>query len=262
MAEAYVAEAWMQELRQINRWWPLSEAAVVKNPSNAFALTEHSNDMFQVGRLQEGVTLARRAVQADPLAPWVRDALIVALANAGEIEAAKDELRDAERLWPGSSNIAGVRFSLASKYGDAREALSLLQSGKVSRQSLSPATESFLEARIDPAPGKVDLAIEEARAVSKRWFGHYIETLAEFGRKEELIKALADYDPGLNPGPAYVFRPKYSIARDDIRFMRIAKDWGQFAYWRKTGNWPDFCFEPGLPYDCKIEATKLMRAAS
>src|SRR4029453_15122517 len=92
MAEAYVAEAWMQDLRQVNRWMPLSEAAVSKNPFNPFALTEHANDMLQVGRLQQGVTDARRAVQADPLSPWVHDALIVALATAGEIEASKNAL--------------------------------------------------------------------------------------------------------------------------------------------------------------------------
>jgi hypothetical protein len=28
-------------------------------------------------------------------------------------------------------------------------------------------------------------------------------------------------------------------------------------YWRASGKWPDFCFEPDLPYDCKAEAAKL-----
>lgn len=262
MAEAYVAEAWMQELRQINRWMPLSAAAVNKNPSNAFALTEHANDMFQVGRLQQGVTFARRAVQLDPLAPWVRDALITALANAGEIEAAKDALKNAERLWPDTKNIIKLRFSLMAKFGNPGEARELLRSGRVSLQSLSPAMGSFLDARIDPTPAKVDRAIGEARAVSKRWFSHYLDTLAEFGRKEELIEALSDYDPGLEPGPAQVFRPSYAAVRNDVRFMKIVQSWGQFDYWRKSGNWPDFCFEPNLPYDCKAEAAKLTRAAS
>jgi adenylate cyclase len=256
MAEAYVAEAWMQELRQINRWMPLSQAAVEKNPLNPFALTEHANDMFQVGRLQEGVTLARRAVQADPLAPWVRDALITALANAGEIEAAKDALKEAERLWPGASNTTNLRFTLMATFGDAREALELLRSGKVSRQFVSPAMESFLEAKNDPTSANVDRAVREARAISKRWRIEYLNTLAEFKRKEELIRALSDFDPGLNPGPAEVFRPAYAFVRNDARFIQVVKGWGQFDYWIKSGNWPDFCFEPGLPYDCKVEAAK------
>ena len=31
---------------------------------------------------------------------------------------------------------------------------------------------------------------------------------------------------------------------------------GLVDYWRATGKWPDFCAEPGQPYDCKAEAAK------
>jgi hypothetical protein len=34
---------------------------------------------------------------------------------------------------------------------------------------------------------------------------------------------------------------------------------GLVDYWRASGHWPDFCSEPGLPYDCKAEATKLAK---
>lgn len=261
MAEAYVAEAWMQPLRQFNRWMPMSVAAVEKNPNNVFALTEHANDMFQVGRLQQGVAYARKAVQLDPLSPWVRDSLIVALFNAGEIEAAKTSLEEAERLWPGASNIVALRFYLMSDYDDPREALAMLKAGKISRQHMSPATESYLQARIDPSPAKIERALDEARAVSKNWFADYFDTLAQFGRKEELIKALYEYDPGVNVGPASVFRSKFAFIRNDVRFMAIMNRWGQLDYWRKSGEWPDFCFDPQLPYDCKVEAAKLERTA-
>ncbi len=236
----------------------LAEEAVRKNPSNVWALTGQANDMYQVGRVQQGVTYARRAIQADPLSPEVRVAFIAALANAGEIEAAKEALEEAERLWPGASNLIAIRFSLMAQFDDPREALSLLRSGAVSRQYLSPAIESFLEARIDPSQVNVDRAVKEARSGSRRWLVHYLETLAEFGRKEELIKALFAYDPGVSIGPANVFRPKYGFIQDDVRFMAIMHHWrSQLAYWRQSGNWPDFCFRPDLPYDCKAEAAKL-----
>lgn len=260
MAEAYIAESWMQPIWQINRWMPISEEAVRKNPFNAFALAEHSNDMFWVGRLQQGVAYARSAVEADPLSPWVRDALVIALTNAGEAKAANQALDDAERLWPGASNLIKVRFYLTARYGDPRQALGMLQSGKVSRENLSPAMESFLKARIDPSPAKVDLAVSEARDTAKRWYIHYVEALGEFRRKEELIKTLSEHDPGKALGPAHVFQPRYGFLQNDIRFMAIMNKWGsQLDYWRKSGNWPDFCFRPDLPYDCKVEADKLPR---
>jgi len=37
---------------------------------------------------------------------------------------------------------------------------------------------------------------------------------------------------------------------------------GLVDYWRTSGHWPDFCFEPGLPYDCKAEAAKLALTAT
>lgn len=259
MAEAFVAESWLYDTGQINKWMALAAEAVSKNPTNVWALTEQANDMYQVGRLQQGVAYARRAVQADPLSPDVRVALIIALANAGEIEAAKEALNKAERLWPGASNINSARFFLMATFDDPRQALRLLRSGVVSRQKMTPAIESLLEARIDPSPAKVDRAVEEARAVSERWFEHYAETLAEFGRKEELIKALFEHDPGTEIGPAQVFRPKFRFVQNDARFMAIMTRWGsQLDYWRTSGHWPDFCFRPDLPYDCKAEAAKLV----
>jgi hypothetical protein len=35
---------------------------------------------------------------------------------------------------------------------------------------------------------------------------------------------------------------------------------GLVRYWTESGKWPDFCFEPDLPYDCKAEAAKLRAA--
>jgi hypothetical protein len=39
--------------------------------------------------------------------------------------------------------------------------------------------------------------------------------------------------------------------------MRLAARLGLVDYWRSSGHWPDFCADPGLPYDCKAEAARL-----
>lgn len=258
MAEAYNAEAWMHDFRDVKGWLPLVEEAVEKNPYNADLISDHSYDMFLVGRRRQGLLYARRAAQADPLSPGGRCVLIYALARVGEIEAAKDALNEAERLWPGATNLVECRFYAMAKYGDAAAALELLRTGKVRRSLVNPAMQSFLEARIDPSPAKVERAVQEARDVSRKWVSDYIDTLAEFRRKEELIKALSEYDSNSFLETAQVFDARYGFLRNDIRFMGIMKRWGsQLDYWRISGNWPDFCFEPGLPYDCKAEAARL-----
>jgi hypothetical protein len=54
-----------------------------------------------------------------------------------------------------------------------------------------------------------------------------------------------------------LFRPTLNRLREKPRFLQIAKLYGLLDYWRTSGNWPDFCSEPDLPYDCKVEAAKL-----
>ena len=51
--------------------------------------------------------------------------------------------------------------------------------------------------------------------------------------------------------PAIPFYPTTEAMRRDRRFMPLAAKLGLVAYWRATGKWPDFCAEPGLPYDCR-----------
>ena len=49
--------------------------------------------------------------------------------------------------------------------------------------------------------------------------------------------------------------------RRDPRFMPLVQRLGLVDYWRSSGHWPDFCSEPGLPYDCKAVAAKLTASA-
>ena len=39
--------------------------------------------------------------------------------------------------------------------------------------------------------------------------------------------------------------------------MPLAARFGLVDYWRTTGVWPDYCRDPDLPYDCKVDAAKL-----
>ena len=54
-----------------------------------------------------------------------------------------------------------------------------------------------------------------------------------------------------------LFAPAAAPMRRDPRFLPLMKKLGLLDYWRSSGHWPDFCAEPGLPYDCKAEAARL-----
>jgi len=55
--------------------------------------------------------------------------------------------------------------------------------------------------------------------------------------------------------------PSFRSARHDPAVMELFDATGQLDYWLQTGNWPDFCADPDLPYDC-AEAAQVYRQNS
>lgn len=259
MAEPDLVECWLQTPRPIRGWMLLAEEAVAKDPDHPDALMNRATGLIHVGRVQEAVRDARRAVRANPLYPAAREALINILADAGETEAAWTELGQAERLWPGASNLLQHRYQLEYRYGDPKKAMGILQSGQLGFTPTSAQT-SFLEARIDPSAPRVEDAIDHARAEFQKSgdLAQYVQTLAQFSREKEIVKVLLSVDPRIEPGLIYaLFRPAFRNLRHDSRFMAIAKRFELIPYWHDTGKWPDFCSELDLPYDCREEAARL-----
>jgi hypothetical protein len=83
--------------------------------------------------------------------------------------------------------------------------------------------------------------------------------LAAFEKNDQLFTLLMGLSKK-QPDPlltAVMFRPVMKLFRQDPRFMQVAKHLGLVDYWQSGGKWPDFCFEPGLPYECRAEAAKL-----
>src|SRR4029079_16614279 len=86
-----------------------------------------------------------------------------------------------------------------------------------------------------------------------------VQTLGQFGRKDDVLNILLHYngdpvDKGL--AAEVLFRPALRDVWRDPRSMAAAANLGLLHYWKATENWPDFCTDPTLPYDCKKEAAK------
>jgi len=260
MPEAYIGEADLTaETQHYVAAMPFLDLAAEKNPDSPSALGARSDGLLQVGRMKEAVTDARRAVQIRAFSPRAQEAYISALTYAGQIDAAQQELSKAESLFPGASNFAEARYRVNLRYGSPQEALKQLRQGQL--QSF-PGHEQFLKARIDPSPANVADALNATR---KRLDGtsltiaDYIQTLAAFGRTDDLINFLLTLRQGQRVGrfSGVLFRPAFRDFWHDPRSMAVAARFGLVDYWRSSGHWPDFCSWPDLPYDCKKEAAKL-----
>lgn len=77
-------------------------------------------------------------------------------------------------------------------------------------------------------------------------------------REGDVDGAFALLQGALPGSPLFLYYPEMRAVRADPRFWTLAKRIGLVDYWRKSGRWPDFCAEPGLPYDCKAAAQAVM----
>ena len=236
----------------------LLERAVKRNPDSAEALSAHSAGLRSVGRMNDSIELAKRAVDLDPLSPNMRDALITALSYAGRSEQAVEELRKAEQLWPGASSVTAASYRHHLRNGDPNVAIRIHRLGAYG----GPHRDAFLRARLDPTPQNIEAALSRPLVWIRRYpeaIGELAQVYGAFGMEEELIPHLLNWDHPELVGQIseIIFRPALRDLNHDPRMMAIARRLGLLEYWRSSGAWPDFCFDPDLPYDCKAEAAKL-----
>jgi tetratricopeptide (TPR) repeat protein len=258
--ELYVAKAAVLSPADFVGIFRLYDEGVKRHPDNAALFRSLSSKYVFVGRMNDSVNAGAHAVQLDPLSPATQTGLAWAYANAGNAEAAFAELRKAERLWPGSASIIFTRYALDLRYGDPKEALSLLQEPSL-QGPLQAEQAAFLHAKMDPTTQNIDRAIatdEEIYHEYPEFTGQIVQTLAQFRRKDQIIDILTHYKGGEQSGFAaeVLFRPALRDVWRDPRSMAAAAHLGLLHYWKVSGNWPDFCSDPTLPYDCRKEADK------
>lgn len=260
MPEAYLAELSLLPNDAYAPALAILDQALRENPASSILLGSRSGLLLSVGRNNEAVTDAKRAAELDPASPVTRNFYIYALANSGRIEAAFDELKMAERFWPGSSDLARTKYVLNSRYGDPAVALSYVDSSAY--EGDAQGARVYLQARIDPTPANIDRAIEVTRAGFRdqpQPAASMMQILGMFGRQKELLDLVLSIPPSqFGPIQDILFRPTMRILWLDPRSLVLAKRLGLLQYWSSSGKWPDFCSQPNFPYDCKKEAARLL----
>jgi DNA-binding winged helix-turn-helix (wHTH) protein len=242
------------------------ERGIAAVPDFAALHDYRAAELLNVGRLGDAVASARLAVTLDPLAPAQRQTLIRALGSAGEVGAARAEVNRLSRMWPDSFYARLARQTFEARYGDPRRALQSLDdidNGRLRSPGASPYMRLFLEARISRSPAAVD-AMARAFAAALRshpdWVWYVLQSFGEFGLVDESYRQVVEPET-LGPlqwASETLFRPQMRAFRRDTRFMPLANRLGLVRYWHSSGQWPDFCAEPELPYNCRAEARRLL----
>ena len=259
MPELRLAELELLPLTDFAGRLRLVDALRETHPDDMYVLGARAEQLMLVGRNNEAVVDAERTARLDPLAAYSRSEYIRALAFSGRLSRAFEELRAFQPFTSVAMNLTDTTFRLSMRYGDPQPALEILR-----RFGTSKAHEAFLLARLKPTQENIERAIALARVVAteRGFFATPSEVLVAFGRDDEAFQMLMRVPPDRVDQFLLqtLFRPTLKDLREKPRFLRVAQHFGLLDYWRSSGKWPDFCNEPGLPYDCKKEATGLAAA--
>jgi tetratricopeptide (TPR) repeat protein len=239
------------------------DEGIEKHPNNAFLYRLRGERYSYVGRWDDALGDTGHAVELDPLSPATQQAYATELAYSGNTGPAYEQLRKIEQLWPNALTVAMARYRMDLRFGDPREAQALYKKYAL-QTAQNPAQGLFIEARIDPTPEKIEAALEAERQQNRQFppfISSVIQALGHFGRKDEAIDLLVNYPGGkwaewIGYNAEVLFRPMMKDVWRDPRSMAGAAHVGLLHYWRASAKWPDFCFQPNLPYDCKKEAAK------
>ena len=254
----YVAEAALLPSNRFRERMRILERGLAAHPDDGMVEATLGDWLMRVGRQNDAIDHAQRAAELDPASPAARMRYIWTLAHSGKPGAA-NELTKAERGWPGATNIELARFSYEMRYGDPRTALKIIEEG--SSRLGSEAAVAFLQARLNPTKANIDRAVAAQVQIHRQnpsYVSGLVVTLATFGRNKEAIDVLLAYKrpeaAGFNSEGW--FRSATRGMRRDPRFIQAMASVGLLSYWMRSGKWPDFCFDPELPYECKKEAMK------
>jgi tetratricopeptide (TPR) repeat protein len=262
-------EAWVARASLTNdvRDWRRREFAFAHasevEPDNPQAYSFRTTLLDQLGRTREALVTARRGFMLDPLSAPKAARVIFQLAFDGDYAEARTQLESAHRMWPHAYILRFTRFNLIAWFGDPAEARRLLADPE-SRPKISPTELEFIrrliETRAGAAPASGLASFIRAHQGRDLANVNVIEGLAVADRADEALDFAARNADRLEEDTDALFRTPWTmrlVARP--RFMPVAARLGLAQAWLASGKWPDFCSEPGLPYDCKAEAAKALR---
>ena len=220
--------------------------------------------------MRDAVTFAQRAAAGDMVYDWGIFSSAIACLGGGPPDQAIQDIEHDRKLVPESlfaQDIHVFCLSSAGRWEDARKTLLGLPQPTLETPFRGPALQAALVAASTRKPEELKKAREELLAEVKRapmTFPEAIGWLSTLGFVDDAVALMHYWDPnpaGLQPN-VWMFGPLTNNLRRDPRFMEVAARIKLVNYWQTSGHWPDYCSEPGLPYDCKAEAAKVLAAAT
>lgn len=242
-ADALFAMGFTLDERQYaeqEKWW----RAAVDADVDGWGPGRYANFLATVGRITEAVDMELRALQARRGLATRTAGLI---ASTGNLDLAHQIYDLARPLDP--DEIAGAEVETAVRYDTIDNAERLLK-GR-SNVGDQRCLEIVLEARRGKSVDRVEL--HDACGTSGESSARYLAMAGDVDGAYTAIERMlnASHSSGMVPR---LFWPEMRSFVRDRRFWPLAARLKLVDYWLDTDQWPDFCGEPDLPFDCRTQA--------
>mgnify|MGYP002623612055 CR=1 FL=1 len=265
LGEAYLA----LERIETRRNWEARETALrhgsERDEGNAAIAARHALLLAETGHMAEALGAAQRSAELNPLAVSAKHESASLMLLTGDVESAHAIADEVERTSPSDPEAWLLRLRVTFWGGRYDDALALIEardslvqsvrarqcwrrSGEAMRSDGGARTQTQRIAQIVDCARSGDLPAQ-----------HALMVLAALDATDDaFVLARELFVDQRGGGHQVLFAPQTRAMRRDPRFMPLMQDLGLLRHWRLSGQWPDFCREPGLPYRCDAEARRLL----
>lgn len=256
-----------QTIPGLERWFERN-AVVMKglalDPDNGEINAAHTDDLMQIGRLQDALGFIQHSFAVDHFLPGKVVELADVDADLGDMDGATALLHRGQMMWPHHPWFDALAYKLAFYWGRPEDSLRLLNERRVHGFRLGEkADRAFLAWRAAPSPATRTAAMRAigAEIAQKGPSAESVQLLAALGQLDAAYR-VADRLPRFTNAGGSWYRNYLAPFRADPRFMTLAARLGLAEIWQRSGLWPDFCTDSRLHYDCKKAAGRILSARS
>lgn len=240
--------------------------AVDAAPKDANAVLRMGLLLNEMGRTKEAAEMFKRAFDLDPISTNTANAYVTSLLLAGRISEADAIVeQDTRGLFINPFNVWSCKYSMFLSRGDFARAKRWAEDWRPNTSETPEHYERVRElyakvadvlSKSDPQAAQIirDELLEAVRTGTFRYFLAF-RLLAAAGYDEPATDlALDRIRSGDRWFRSVLFEPGLEGFRRNPRILDIFEENGLLDYWTTTDNWPDFCADEDLPYDCREEA--------
>ena len=233
------------------------------DPGNYAARYVYGYLLGGVGRIREARSAFERAANDNPLDNGMTSESAYLRAVMGDVIGAREQFKAIARRFPNDASLKwwwpvaeaqpGGDPTMPEKFGVRYPAATHAETGCTQKLGdLMARHVPITEELVDGACPPDQVASTNFHA---EWF-YYGQGMMDAAFRA--LEAHADVYPLGSTELRQLFLPNFMPGlRADPRFMQFAQRIGLVDYWLETGNWPDFCTEQKLSYDCKEIASEL-----